>query len=74
MGTASHGTVALGLGIGNALGAGAGTAVGAITGDVPFWLGLGIGLGSAIGTGVGVAFARGGSSDRAGTGDRPDSV
>lgn len=70
----SHGTIALGLGLGNALGAGTGTAIGAITGDLPFWLGIGIGLGSALGTALGVMFARGGHSGRTKTTDRPDSA
>jgi hypothetical protein len=54
----SHGTIALGLGLGNALGAGTGVAIGAVTGDLPFWLGLGIGLGSGMGTAMGVVFSR----------------
>jgi hypothetical protein len=74
MASSSHGTIALGLGLGNALGAGTGTAIGAITGDFPFWLGLGIGLGSALGTAVGITFARGGNSGHTDTPERPDSA
>lgn len=70
----SNGTIALGLGLGNALGAGTGTAIGAITGDLPFWLGTGIGLGSALGTAIGVTFTRGGNSGRTDTPERPDSA
>lgn len=70
----SHGTIALGLGLGNALGAGTGTAIGAVTGDLPFWLGVGISFGSGLGTAMGVAFARDGSSGRTDTTERPDSA
>ena len=70
----SHGTIALGLGLGNALGAGAGTAIGAITGDLPFWLGVGIGLGSAMGAAIGVSFTRDGDSGHTDTPERPDST
>ncbi len=58
MASDAHGMIALGLGVGNALGTGAGVALGAITGDLPFWLGLGIGLGSGVGTAGGVVLAR----------------
>jgi hypothetical protein len=58
MDSSAHGTIPLGLGLGNALGAGTGVAIGAITGDVPFWLGLGIGLGASMGTAMGVVFSR----------------
>jgi hypothetical protein len=70
----SHGTIALGLGVGNALGAGCGVAIGAITGDLPFWLGLGIGLGSSMGTALGVVFARGKNASETDRAERPDSV
>jgi hypothetical protein len=63
MSSNSHGTIALGLGLGNALGAGTGIAIGAITGDLPFWMGLGIGLGASVGTAMGVVISRNETAD-----------
>jgi len=51
-----------------------GVAIGAITGDLPFWLGLGIGLGSSMGTALGVVFARGGNGSETDGAGRFESV
>lgn len=51
-----------------------GTAVGAVTGGLPFWLGLGIGLGSAVGTAAGVTVARNDAHRQPETLEQPDSV